>query len=138
MADLLRELFDWVGNTLPLTKAVEWHCGHLPPEATGPMAVLLERGGTPSTPILAGNVGEYVFQVITIAGMNGSYFDARDLAQKIHTLMADRAGVQLVDHTAWVIQAITEPQYVGNDERFRFEFSANYAVRSITDDAWGY
>lgn len=136
--DLLRELFDWIGNTIPLTKAVEWHCGHLPPEATGPMAVLLERGGTPDKPITSGNVGEYMFQVLTVAGMNGSYFDARTLAHRIHDLLKDRGGLQLADHTVWVIDAVAEPQYLGNDERFRFEFSANYAVRAITDDAWGY
>jgi hypothetical protein len=136
--DLLRELFDWITAELGLIPADEWHCGHLPAEGTGPMAVLLERGGTPDRPILRGTVGEYMFQVLTVGGVGSSYFSTRALAHKIHGLLKDRTGVQLADHTVWVIEAVTEPQFLGGDERFRFEISCNYAVRAITDAAWGY
>jgi len=134
--DLLRELFDWVATAAALTRSVDWHCGHLPPESVGPMAVLLERGGTPSQPTLRGNVGEYMFQVLAVSGMDGSYFEGRDLAHRIHAVLADRAGINLTDHTVCVVDAVNEPQYLGNDERFRFEFSTNYAVRSLTKAEW--
>ncbi len=136
--DLLRELFDWVAGELTLSRGVEWHCGHLPPEGTGPMAVLLERGGNPDKPVISGTTGELMFQVLTVGGVASSYFQTRDLAHRIHGLLKDRAGVQLADHTVWVIEAMQEPTFMGGDERFRFEISANYAVRGITDDAWGY
>ena len=136
--DILHELFYWIGAELTLSLADEWHCGHLPAEGVGPMAVLLERGGSSDKPILRGSVGELMFQVLTVGGVGSSYFTTRALAHRIHELLKDRAGVQLDDHTVWVIEAVNEPQFLGGDERFRYEISANYAVRGITDAAWGY
>jgi hypothetical protein len=138
MADLLREIFDWVATDAALARAVDWHCGHLPTEAVAPMAVLLERGGMPSQPTIRGNVGEYMFQVLTVSGLNGSYMDGRDLAYRVSAVLSDRAGKQLADHTIWVVDAVAGPQFLGMDERFRFQFSQNFAVRAITDDEWGY
>lgn len=134
--DLLRELFDFVGDTLLLIKATEWHCGHLPPDRTGPCAVLLERGGLPSQPVLRGNVGEYRFQVLTVSGVDGSYFQTRHLAHQIHGLLNDRAGANLGEWHASVISGDSEPYLLSGDLRYRWELSTNYTVRAIPTAVW--
>lgn len=131
--DLLRELFDWIGNQLLLAKAVEWHCGTLPPETQVPAAVLLERGGIPSAPFLRGNVGERLFQVLTIGA---TYFTTRALAARIHGLLKDLPGVALGDHHAHVIEAVNELQQLAGDERYRVQLSADYAVRETEPAIW--
>jgi len=131
--DLLRELFDWIANQLVLNRAVEWHCGSLPPETSVPAAVLLERGGIPSLPVLRGNVGERLFQVLTIGT---TYFTTRALAVRIHDLLKDLPGVALGDNHAHVIEAVNELQQLAGDERFRFQLSADYAVRDTAPATW--
>jgi hypothetical protein len=136
--DLLRELFDWVGDTIPLAKADEWHCGAFPPEAADDhaVAVLLERPGTPSLPKLRGNVGEFMFQVLTVGAVNTSRTQVSALAHRVHDLLQDCAGVNLGEWRASVIEAIQEPYSLGGDERYRFQYSANYAVRAIKTATW--
>ena len=131
--DLLHELFDWIGDQLLLGKAVEWHCGAFPPETSVPCAVLLERGGIPSAPILRGNVGERLFQVLTIGN---TYFTTRALAVRVHDLIRDLPGVALGDNHAHVIEAVNELQQLAGDERYRVQLSADYVVRETVPSQW--
>jgi len=100
------------------------------------MAVLLERGGISSQPVLRGNVGEYNFQVLTVAGMDASYFATKSLADRIHAVMSDCAGVALSSHEVWVIDSQNAPQFIGMDDRFRFQLSANYILRGNDPNAF--
>lgn len=133
MADLLREMFDWVATETSLIRADEWHCGHLPPEGIATCAALLERGGRPTQPTLRGSVGEYLFQVLA---RGQTYFEGRDLAQQIHAVMGDCAGANLGDWRASVVDAVAEPQFLGFDARARAEFATTYAVRAHRKVDW--
>lgn len=135
---LLTELFDWVAHRTALERGLEWHCGYLPPEVTGAVAVLLERPGDPMLPKLRHNVGRYGFQVLAVGPTGSDFWAAHDLAHQIYAVMSDVRGATLGDGTytpewyAEVMAARSPPYYLGGDERFRFEISADYTVLAKT------
>lgn len=133
MANLVKELFDWTWANSGYAPNIMFFCGHLPPEAVNTCAVLLERGGNPSKPLLRGNVGEYAFQVLA---RGETYMQARLIAQNIHAWLWDRAGMDLGDWQVWVCEAEAEPQFLGFDSRGRYEFSTNYTVRATQKWQW--
>lgn len=85
---------------------------------------VLERGGEP---VHAENAAlrEKAIQLFT---RGPHYFAARDEAFRIFEKVIDKAGVQI---TGFWIHSITggTPQYIGQDDRRRVEFSANLLVR---------
>lgn len=129
--DLLREFFDYIADGLGLVKAQEIHCGHFPPEGEDTCAVMLDVGGTDSQPILRGNVGEAMFQVL-VRGQ--TYRQAEILAYRIHDFLVARPGANLGGHQAWAFDAVARPQFLPIEERMRFELSTTYIVR-FTDEA---
>ena len=135
---LIQEVFDWVAAETGLIRAVEWHCGYMPPETEGAVAVLLERPGDPMQPRLRHNVGSYGFQVLALGPTGSDYWDAYRLADQIYQVLGDVVGAELGDGTytqqwyAEVIRARSAPYFLGQDERFRFEISTDYDVRGRT------
>jgi hypothetical protein len=101
---------------------------------TGAVACILEMPGIDSQPVIRGNVGEYVFQVLAVSKQD--YWAARDMAWRIHRFLADQPGVDLPNWTVCVIDAETQPQPLAYDERVGREFSASYAVRAYEKAPW--
>ena len=88
-------------------------------------SAIILRGGTPKKGILDGNVGTMRIQIYT-RGID--YFDAQDRALLIAGYLDDTVGVSIAPYYVHVISANSEPGYLGNDERGRFEFSQNFDV----------
>ena len=137
MAELIKELFDWTAAETGLIPAVEYHCGHFPPSSEGTAeddgAVLLDIGGEESQPVIRGNVGEAMFQVLA---RGRTYFTADNLAQMLHRVLSDCAGADLGEHQVYVIDAVSRPQMLPLDERMRFEMSTTYLVRFVRKADW--
>ena len=135
MASLLREMFDWIEGQAGLTAALDWHCAELPPEALNTCAALIQRGGEASKPKLRGSVGAYLFQVLA-RGEPNTNATAQDMADAIHGVLSDRAGIILNDWEVCVVESVSEPQFLGHDARARPEYAANYVVRAFNRAAW--
>jgi len=70
---------------------------------------------------------------IQVVARGVTYFNARDDARTIHALLHGAAGLTIgvAPATEYIIGAITAvapPQYIGQDEELRYEYSTNYRV----------
>jgi len=70
---------------------------------------------------------------VQVVARGKTYFNARDDARAIHALLHGAAGltIGLAPATEYIVGAITAvaaPQYIGQDEERRYEFSTNYRV----------
>lgn len=69
-----------------------------------------------------------------------TYFDAEDDAQEIYDVLHGAAGWRLPEvvagkkFQAMVIEAVSVPQYIGQDEKGRHEISTNYIFRIRSRD----
>ncbi len=138
MALLIREVFDWVAAETLLERGVEWHCGYMPVQQTGAVAVLLPRPGDPMQPRLRHNEGVYGFQILAWGPTGSDFWDVYRLSYVIFNAMGDVPHATLGDGTyaneweADVMAARSEPYYLGGDERFRFEISFDVDVSART------
>jgi len=60
-----------------------------------------------------------------------TYFDARADARAIHALLHGAAGIEFGISPIFYrasITAVSPPQYIGQDDERRYEFSTNYSV----------
>jgi len=75
-------------------------------------------------------------KMIQIISRAKTYFEARDDAREIFNVLHGTAGWTLSavapavqDYEAMVIEALADPQYIGQDDKRRYEFSTNYIFR---------
>jgi len=135
---LIQELFDWIAARTLLAPGVDLHCGYMPVETEGAVSVLLEQPGDPQQPTLRHNVGRYRFQVLTLGPTGSDFWAAYDRARIIFAVTNDVAGAVLGDGTyenewyAEVMRAVSQPYYLGGDERFRHEISFDILLRART------
>lgn len=104
--------------------------GHRPQEQPDRCVLVGESGGGVTIPDLKDRIDKNV-QIIT---RSKTYFTARDDAWEIFEAMHDACCPASVwayqqsgeEYQAPVILANSDPQYIGQDERRRFEFSTNF------------
>ena len=70
---------------------------------------------------------------IQVVARGMTYFNARDDARAIHALLHGAAGLTIgvapgTEYIVGAITAVAAPQYIGQDEERRYEFSTNYRV----------
>lgn len=117
------------------------HIGHRPLDALDRCHVVLESAGGSLIFGLPDRIDKQI-QILTRAL---TYFTARDDAWVIFNVLITNffygsAGWNLPiviagkKYTAMVIEAISDPQYIGQDEKGRFEFSTNFTFRIKNTD----
>ena len=114
-----------IGSTLQVA--------HRTQDAPDRCSVVLETaGGT-----VYFDLPDRVDKMIQIISRAKNYMDARDDAQEIFAALHDGTGgwtltavpPAVQDYEALTITPLADPQYIGQDEKKRFEFSCNYNWR---------
>lgn len=130
MANFIKELCEWmetnsVSGTTPLIIGENLLAGWRPQEALDTCVLVGESAGGKPDFYLPDAV-EKAVQVLTRAE---TYHTAGDLAQEVHDLLH---GLSAVDLTSFLINTIDSqnvPQYIGEDDHPRYEFSENFIMR---------
>lgn len=107
--------------------------GHRVVSAPPRCALISEAGGAETFPDLP-DQANMMIQIVT---RGRTYFEARDDAWVFYNALHGEAGWNLPnvgpgsgpDFLAMTIDAVTTPQYIGQDQNGRFEFSTNYIFR---------
>jgi len=128
MADLLREVTTWVSTGTGWVIGTELFAGKFPPEEQDEAVVILESGGPPEQILIDRRVGRYMFQVLC---RGSTYFSVRDNAVAAMTYLHELAQQVIGEWEVLTSEAITQPQFIGYDERGRVEFSTNYELRAV-------
>lgn len=104
--------------------------GFVPSTITADHVVILESGGKPNFYITDAKA-----KAIQVLSRAKDYFDARANALKVYDLIHGLCGVELPvvttgeEYYVNTIEAITEPQSLGQDESGKFLISTNYVLR---------
>jgi hypothetical protein len=126
---MLKEICQWIEANSTFVLGTTLQCGHRTPSAPDRCVVVQETGGG-DTNFDQPDMEWIQVQVVT---RGETYFNARDDARTIHALLHGAAGITIgtAPATQYIIGAITAvnpPQYIGQDDTRRFEFSTNYRV----------
>ena len=141
---MLKEFAKFVESKTSFVSGSTLQVGHRPLTAPDRCNVIIESvGGSPNYDLP--DQIEKVFQIISRSETPGhpttkGMWDARDDAWEIfNALTANLPGLiksaqwtlPVVDkaYVAMVIMALSDPAYIGTDERGRFEYSTNYIVK---------
>ena len=126
---MIKEITKYIENNITeFTIDTNLFAGFRPSDAPELCSVVQETGaGKPEF-----DIPDAVEKTIQIITRGNSYFTARVQAMKIYAFLHGKSGITLpvvdtgVIYLANTIQAIQIPQYIGQDEKGLFEFSANY------------
>lgn len=128
---MIEEFCKFIEDHTTLVRGSTLQVGHRVPNAPDNCAVVLESGGgVPNNYSRSVNMVDKMIQITT---RGKTFFIARDMAYEIFDFLKGQAGWNLPDlsgikYLAMVINAITDPQWIGLDKKGRFEFSTNYMV----------
>jgi len=125
---MLKELCDWIEDSSAFICGTTLQVGWREQEAPDRCVVIQETAG--------GDSNYYQPDIewiqIQVVARGKTYFNARDDARTIHDLLNGAAGIEIgASPTFYIMGAITAvnpPQYIGQDEERRYEFSTNYRV----------
>jgi len=133
---MLKEIAEFIEAQTSFVIGTDLIVGHRLTDSPDRCNVILETAGGG----LHFSLTDRVDKQIQIISRAKTYFDARDDAHEIfnalhtgdygssgHTLSAVAPATQ--DYEAMTIEALSDPQYIGQDEKGRFEFSTNYTWR---------
>lgn len=125
----MKELCDYIAANSAFVKGTTLQCGHREQAAPDRCVTIQETGGGET------NFDQPDMEWIQIQAIarGRTYFNSRDDARTIHDLLHGAAGLTIgtAPATQYIIGAITAvnpPQYIGQDEARRYEFSTNYRV----------
>ena len=127
---MLKELCVYLQTNTSFIIDTNLFAGFVPPEITADCLVIIESGGKPN--FYLPDAPQKAIQVLSRAS---DYFVARANAQVIYDLLHGAAGITLSsvaggkEYYINTIEAISEPQSVGQDERGLFNISTNYILR---------
>ncbi|MFA4971864.1 MAG: minor capsid protein [bacterium] len=128
MADLLREITQWVATGTGWGIGSKLYGGALPAEEPDEAIVILERGGPPDMYHIDYRVGRFMFQVLA---RGNTYFTARDDSHAVKACLHELGQQTIGEWEIMSSEAVSAPQFLGFDERGRYEFSTNYEVRAL-------
>jgi hypothetical protein len=126
---MLKSLCEYItasGNLSDLVIGDTLHAGHIPDSAEHLCSCILERIGEKHNLYLL-DQRRAPFQIFT---RGASYFTARDEAQRIFEWLIAKENSTEIDIGDFVIHSIfgIAPAYIGQDEKFRYCFSANVTI----------
>ena len=128
---MIKEITQFISDETTLIIGTDLFCGHRPQTAQDRCHVVLETAGGG----LYYDLPDRVDKMIQIISRAKTYFTARDDAQAVFDLLHGRAGCAMpvitsgIEYEAQTIEAVADPQYIGQDEKGRYEFSTNYIFR---------
>ena len=133
---MLKEIIQFIEDKTSFVIGTDLYAGHRILDAPDQCQVVLETGGGS----LHFDLTDRVDKMIQILSRAKTYFTARADAMEIfdalhtgdygsagHTLAAVAPAVQAYE--AMTIEAVSDPQYIGQDEKGRYEFSTNYLFK---------
>ena len=133
---MLKEIVQFIEDQTSFVIGTDLFAGHRLQDAPDQCQVVLETGGS----ALHFDLTDRNDKMIQVLSRGKTYFTAREDAMEVfdalhtgaygmsgHTLAAVAPAVQ--DYEAMVIEAVSDPQYIGQDEKGRYEFSTNYLFR---------
>lgn len=130
---MIKEVTNFIATKCGLTRGTNLFCGHRPQDAPDDCHVALENAGGG----LYFDLPDRVDKMIQVISRAATYFTARDSAWSIFSVLHGTAGWTLAavapatqDYEAMTIEALADPQYIGQDEKGRYEFSCNYIFRN--------
>lgn len=138
---MLKAITQFIANKAVLIVGTTLLSGHRPLDAPDNCSVVLETGGGETYFSLTDRVDKHI-QILT---RGTTYFTARDAAWVIYKALITNftygsanwdlpvviAGTK---YTAMVIEAVSDPTYIGQDEKGRYEFSHNYVFKIKNTD----
>lgn len=128
---MINEIATHIANLTGLTIGTDLFVGWRPEDAPRRSSVILERSGSEVT----GDHPDWFEKMIQVLTRSENYQEAREDAFLIFYALHGRAGDDLPELTsgerylAMVIDAQSDPQYIGEDEKRNHEFSTNYLFR---------
>jgi hypothetical protein len=134
---MFKEICVFIANKTGLTIGTTLQAGHREQTAPDRCTLIGEAGGG-ETNYYCPDMANLNIQALTRAK---SYFQARDDAWVIYEALTNAGGTvpsagwnmpnisSGPDYLAMVIEAITTPQYIGQDTNGRYEFSVNFIFR---------
>ena len=126
---MIKEFCDWIETQTAFILGTTLQAGHREQGAPDRCVVVQETGGGDTNY----DQPDMEWLMIQVVARGESYFNARDDAKTIHALLHGAAGITIgtAPATQYIIGAITAvnpPQYIGQDDERRYEFSTNYRV----------
>lgn len=132
---MLKEITEFIEDKASLTRDTDLFSGHRPQGSPDACDVVLESTGGP---VYWWNP-ERADPVIQVLSRAKTYMTARDRAYAIYDAIYRNwtygsAGWTLPvvgtdEYEAMTIEPLSPPQYIGQDENGRYEFSTNYIFR---------
>jgi hypothetical protein len=126
---VLKGLAIWVENKTTFVVGTTLFAGQRPQDKPDRCALIAENGGG-DTNFWTKDMKWVMIQVVT-RGEKGNYFTARDDAQEIDDVLHGAAGIEFgtsPDIFCATITGVNPPQFIGEDDARRPEFSTNYRV----------
>ncbi len=124
---MIKQLCQWIEDNSAFLIGTTLQAGHREQDAPDRCVVVQEPSGG-DTNFWQTDM-EWVMVQVIARGL--TYFNARDDARAIHAILHGAAGIEFgtsPDIYVATITAMNPPQYIGQDERRRYEFSTNYRV----------
>lgn len=126
---MIKEITEYTANKASLIVGNTIHAGFFPQDAIDDCSIILDNGG-PGDYYLLDKL-ELTIQVIT---RGFDYHETEGRAKVIYGIFNGGKWITLSDEDdgIWIINsssAIQSPAPVGQDDKNRFEFSANYILR---------
>lgn len=129
---MIKEVAAFIASKTTFVVGSTLQVGHRTQDAPDQCNVVLESAGGG----LHFDLSDRVDKMIQIISRAKTYFKARDDAWEIFNVLHGASGWTLSavapasqDYEAMVIEALADPQSIGQDDKGRFEFSTNYIFR---------
>lgn len=126
---MLKEIVQFIEDKTSFVIGTDLFAGHRLQDAPDQCQVVLETGGS----ALHFDLTDRVDKMIQVISRAKTYFTAREDAMEVfdalHTGDYGAAGHTLTTYVVMVIEAVSDPQYIGQDEKGRYEFSCNYQFK---------
>lgn len=131
---MIKEIGTFIAARAGLAVGTTMQIGHRIPSSPDRCSVALESGGGG----LHFDLSDRVDKMIQVISRAKTYMTARDDARTIFNALHGEAGWKTgltaiapatQDYEAMTIEALSDPQYIGQDDKDRYEFSTNYIFR---------
>ncbi len=125
------EICDFIAEKTGFKKGSSLQVGHRPATAPVRCVLIAEAGGGDPNPYSP----DMAFLNIQAVSRSRTYFEARSDVWDVYRALHGTGGWDLKgagsgpDYLIMTIDAITTPQYLGQDEEGRYEFSVNFIFR---------
>ena len=128
---MFREIVTLICTQTGFTLGVDLYAGHRPQDAPDRCVLIAESGG--ATHPAEADMTDPLIQALARAD---TYFEARADSWTVYNAIHSTFGWNLPnlsgsgeDYLAMSVYALAIPQYLGQDENRRYEFSTNYIFR---------